>query len=120
MVIEKERTYRLTGKGNFTIILKKSYQKAVKDIDGRVITSEYVPPLKAVFQNGNFDTKDEAVVALLQLREGWGTEFFWHPSEPEAKENMAKAKEIDKDKVARGKNLKRARQNRISNGPVQD
>jgi len=118
--IAKPRVFKFTGRGNFTLILKKSYTKPLTDVDGRVLTSQYVPALKAEFNNGYWETKDKAAVALIQTHAGWGSDFYWCADEPEAKGNEEIAKNIDTEKVARAKYMKKARRRRIENGPAQD
>ena len=118
--VKKDRVYKFTGRGNFTLILKKSYTKPLTDVDGRVLTSQFVPALKAEFNNGYWETKDEAAAILIQHHAGWEGDFYWCAGEPEAKGNEEIAKTIDTEKVARAKNMKKARRRRIENGPAQD
>ena len=117
---KKDRTYKFTGRGNFTLILKKSYTKPLTDAAGRVLTTQFVPAVKAEFKNGYWETKSEEAVALIQTHPGWGADFYWCATEPEAKGTEEIAKEIDTEKVARAKSLKKARQRRIENGPARD
>lgn len=114
----KPRTFRFTGRGNFEVVLKGSYRRVITDAAGNVLTTRFEPAIIATFNNGYFETKDPQVAELLQQEAGWGSDFFWCATEPEATGKEEIAKNIDEEKVARAKYMKKARQRRIENGPA--
>jgi len=118
---EKKEIYRFTSRGNQRIVLKNGYYKPVRDSRDAIITQEWEPTLRADFENGYWQTESEEAAVLIQKLHTWGRTIFWHPSTKGLDDpGKAKAKEIDAEKIARGKRLKKARRRRIENGPVLD
>lgn len=97
--------YRFNAVSNMTVTLRKGYHKVINDSSGRPLTTEFVHPVKAVFDNAYCETTDKAKAEMLVAHEFFGREFYWHPI-MNSKENpidMELAENIEKAKLARAK-----------------
>lgn len=109
--------YRFSG-GTGKIILQKSYTDTVRNASGNAITTKFVPAIKAVFNNGHFETDDDLTAKLLSEHEWFGTQFYWHPT-MEGKVptfDKKKSKPIEDTKQALAMRKKKARDARLESG----
>lgn len=103
---EKPKTkYRFNAVSNMTVVLRKGYHKVINDSSGRPLTTEFVHPVKAIFDNAYFETSDKATAEMLAAHTFFGGEFYWHPimDSKEKPINMELAENIEKAKLARAK-----------------
>lgn len=110
--------YRFSGVGNGTIVLQKSYTDVIRNTSGDPITTKFVPSLKAVFNNGYFETDDKFIAELLTKYEFFGKRIYWHPTMAGSEPNFDKAKSapIENSKQAMAKRKKKAREARLESG----
>lgn len=114
--------FRFVSKGSMTVVLRGSYRKAIRNEFDEPIGMETIPPVKAVFTNGYWETDDADAAQLLQKDSVWITEVFWHPGclpadakdKPEMK---VKAKAMADADIAR-KQRKKERMDRALEGNV--
>ena len=113
----KER-YRFNATSNRTVTLRKGYHKVINDSSGRPLTTEFVHPVKAIFNNAYFETSDKRTAEMLAAHEFFGGDFYWHPT-MDSKENpidMVLAEGIEKAKLARAKRKRVGIQNARESG----
>lgn len=114
--------FRFVSKGSMTVVLRGSYRKAIRNEFDEPIGMETIPPVKAVFTNGYWETDDADAALLLQKDTVWDTEVFWHPSciptdAPDKPAMKAKAKKMADADIAR-KQRQRERMERALEGNV--
>lgn len=110
--------YRFNAVSNMSVTLCKGYHKVINDSSGRPLTTEFVQPVKAIFDNASFETSDKATAEMLAAHEFFGTEFYWNPI-MDSKENpidMELAERIEKAKLARAKRKRVGIQNALESG----
>lgn len=110
--------YRFNATSNRTVVLRKGYHKVINDSSGRPLTTEFVQPVKAIFNNAYFETSDKATAEMLAAHEFFGREFYWHPI-MDSKDNpidMDMAEMIEKAKLARAKRKRIGIQNARESG----
>ena len=110
--------YRFNAVSNMTVTLRKGYHKVVNDSSGRPLTTEFIHPVKAIFNNASFETSDRETAEMLVAHEFWGREFYWNPimDSKEKPIDMELAEGIEKAKLARAKRKRIGIQNALESG----
>lgn len=109
--------HRFSG-GLGTILLQKSYTDTVRNASGVAITTKFVPAIKAVFDNGHFETDDDVTAKLLTEHEHFGKQFYHHPTMADkvSEFDKKKSKPIEDTKQATAMRKRKARDARLESG----
>lgn len=87
--------YRFQSSGNLTIVLSPSRSEPIVNALGQIIGSKKVKALKAVFNDGFFQTDNEDIVQLIQTTANWTNDVYWDPTSVPV-ETGSEGKEIAK------------------------
>ena len=105
------KKYRFRSNGPMTVGLVSTRLEPIHGPMGEVLATKKIPPVKAVFNNGFYETDDEKIKILLTSHMSWGSDIFWDPTclpkestpaDKDTAKQFAKSESARKDRKSKG------------------